>query len=189
MTKIMIDAGHGPETPGKRSPDGKLREFHFNNSVADYVKDYLSSEGISVTFSHNIRKDVSLNERTALANKMKVDAFVSIHANAYGTDWNSANGIETYIYPNAMPESVTLASLVQSSLIMSCNRRDRGVKKANFAVLSETQMPAVLVECGFMTNKEEANLLMRHVSKTLCKSDCIRRIRLGISKEEISLIG
>lgn len=168
MTLIMIDAGHGPETPGKRSPDGKLREFHFNSAVSDFVRDYLLVEGITVIFPHNSRKDVPLNERTTSANKMNVDAFVSIHANAYGTDWNSANGIETYIYTGAMAESISLANLVQSSLITACNRRNRGVKRADFAVIRQTKMPAILVECGFMTNREEANLLMNKLYQKRC---------------------
>lgn len=168
MMKIMIDAGHGPETAGKRSPDGLLREFSFNSTVANLVQQYLVEEGLSVFFAHNERKDVSLAERTKSANRMRVDAFISIHANAYGTDWNHANGIETYIYPTASKESNVLASLVQDSLIMACNRTDRGVKKADFAVLRDTQMPAILIECGFMTNRQDAALLLRQAYRKQC---------------------
>ncbi|WP_342506184.1 N-acetylmuramoyl-L-alanine amidase [Sporosarcina sp. FSL K6-2383] len=168
MMKIMIDAGHGPETAGKRSPDEVLREFSFNNAVANLVKQYLVKEGLTVFFAHNEHKDVPLSERTSYANKMNVDAFISIHANAYGTNWNSANGIETYIYPTASKGSVVLASLVQRSLISACNRTDRGVKKANFAVLRETRMPAVLIECGFMTNRQEAALLLNQAYRQQC---------------------
>ncbi len=166
--KIMIDAGHGPETAGKRSPDGVLREFNFNNAVAHLVRQSLSEDGVTVYFSHHELKDIPLTERTKYANQMKVDAFISIHANAYGTDWNQANGIETYTYLTASKESLALASLVQQSMITACKRTNRGVKKANFAVLRETKMPAVLVECGFMTNEQEAALLRNKAYRQQC---------------------
>lgn len=168
MTAIMIDAGHGPETAGKRSPDGVLREFSFNNAIADLVKQYLIEEGFTVIFAHKAQEDVPLTVRTKLANSLSVDAFVSIHANAFGSDWNSVNGIETFVYPTASKESIALASLVQSALITTCNRTDRGVKKANYAVLRETRMPAILIECGFMTNREEASLLMKKAYRVQC---------------------
>jgi len=175
--KIMIDAGHGPETAGKRSPDGLLREFNFNNAVANLIRQYLSEDGLTVYFSHNELKDVSLAERTKYANQMKVDAFISIHANAYGTDWNQANGIETYAYLTASKESLSLASLIQHSMITACNRTNRGVKKANFAVLRETRMPAVLIECGFMTNRQEATLLLN----TVYRKQCAKAISFAIT--------
>ncbi len=168
IMKIMIDAGHGPETAGKRSPDGLLREFKFNNAVAYLIQQYLNEDGLTVYFSHNELKDIPLVERTKYANQMKVDAFISIHANAYGTDWNQANGIETYAYLTASKESLALASLIQQSMISACNRTNRGVKKADFAVLRETKMPAVLVECGFMTNRAEATLLLNKAYRQQC---------------------
>ncbi len=164
----MIDAGHDPETVGKRSPDGLLREFSFNSAIADLVKHYLINEGFTVFFAHNAQEDVPPTTRIQLANSLNVDAFVSIHANAFGSDWNSANGIETFVYPTASKESIALASLVQSALITACNRTDRGVKKANYAVLRETRMPSVLIECGFMTNQEEAALLMSNAYRVQC---------------------
>jgi len=164
----MIDAGHGPETAGKRSPDGLLREFNFNSTVADLVKQHLIENGFKVFFAHKAHVDVPLTTRVKLANRLNVDAFVSIHANAFGNNWNSANGIETYVYPTASNESIVLATLVQSALITACNRADRGVKKANFAVLRETRMPAILIECGFMTNREEAALLMKKAYRLQC---------------------
>lgn len=159
MTTIIIDAGHGPNTAGKRTPDGKLKEFMFNSAVAQYVKNYLEKENINVLFSHDPSRDVPLKTRTDFANRLNVRAFISIHANAFGSSWNAANGIETFVYPTAKSSSKRLASFIQQCLIQATNRRDRGVKTANFHVLRETNMPAVLVECGFMTNRQEALLL------------------------------
>ncbi|WP_157111227.1 N-acetylmuramoyl-L-alanine amidase [Sporosarcina ureae] len=176
MTLIILDAGHGPDTPGKRTPDGKLREYDFNAAVAVLVGEFLTKEGITVKYTHATTRDVPLGERTASANRMRADAFVSIHANAFGNGWNTAQGIETYIYPQASKSSAVLASAVQKALISACQRPDRGVKKSDFAVLRDTNMPAILVECGFMSNQTEATLLQ---SKTY-QLQCARAIAFGV---------
>jgi len=166
--KIVIDAGHGPETPGKRSPDGSLREYQFNSVVARYVADDLlhGYEGVEILMTHSDARDVPLKERTDKANAWKADLFVSIHANAAGEGWGSAQGIETYVYTTRPAAALKLAEAVHRNLIRATGRPDRGVKTANFHVLRETKMPAILVECGFMTNREECELL---------KSDAYRR--------------
>ena len=167
--KIAIDAGHGPKTPGKRSPDGSLREYQFNSVVARYVADTLLNgyEGVEILMTHDDIRDVPLKERTDRANAWKADLFLSIHANAAGDGgWNSSQGIETFVYETRPPASVALANAVQRQLIKATGRPDRGVKAANFHVLRETKMTAILVECGFMTNREECELL---------KSDAYRR--------------
>ena len=164
----MLDAGHGPQTPGKRTLDGRMKEFEFNYAVTQLIKQELSKHGVTVLYSHPGATDMPLKERTARANSLKVDAFVSIHANAYGSSWNEANGIETYTYTKPSKNSKILARSIQVLLCAMTNRRNRGVKQADFAVLRDTNMPAVLVECGFMTNKEEAFLLQSHFYRELC---------------------
>ena len=166
--KILIDAGHGPNTPGKRSPDGKLKEFYFNAAVAEEVKKLLLLGGHTVVFSHQTDLDVPLYERTQLANRLKVDLFVSIHANAMGRAFNEANGIETFIYSKPQLASQQLASAVQQSLLLITKRKDRGIKRADFAVLRDTHMPAILVECGFMTHKQEVELLKSSAYRKRC---------------------
>lgn len=166
--KIMIDAGHGPNTPGKRSPDGRLREFHFNLAVAEEVKKRLLLEGHAVLFSHQSDKDVPLYERTSLANRLKVDLFVSIHANALGHTFNATSGIETFTYTKPQKATQQLAFAVQQSLLAVTGRKDRGVKQADFAVLRDTHMPAILVECGFMTHKQEVELLKSAIYRKYC---------------------
>lgn len=174
--KILVDAGHGPNTAGKRSPDGSLREFMFNEAVAIQLKALLMAHGITVIFSHDIHRDVPLSERISLANKLKVHAFVSIHANAYGTGWNDVNGIETYTCLKPSATSLKLAANVQQAMVMRTGRKDRRVKRADFAVLRETTMPAILVECGFMTNLQETTLLK---SPTYQKQ-CAQAIAFGL---------
>lgn len=166
--KIMLDAGHGPETPGKRSPDGRLREFHFNSAVADAVKKRLVLNGHLVLFSHQKDADVPLHERTNLANRLKVELFISIHANAYGSTFNPRCGIECFTYTNPSAAAKTLAASLQTALVLATGRPDRGVKKADFAVLRDTHMPAVLIECGFMTNQIELELLKSENYQNSC---------------------
>lgn len=157
--KIMLDAGHGYSTAGRRTPDG-MREYEFNRAVANYAKELLNNyQNVTVYFAHSDERDVPLRERTDQANQLDVDCYVSIHANAYGTGWNNVGGIETFVYLSKPQEAYALAQKIQRNLIISTGLQDRGVKTADFHVLRETKMTAILVECGFMTNKAEAALL------------------------------
>ena len=169
--KFAIDAGHGNNTPGKRSVDGSLREFHFNNPVALEVTRILRTEYGQIVYNpYDVtgKIDTPLNTRVQRANAAKVDAFVSIHANAAGSGWNNAEGIETFIYNvGDQPGSLKLAANVQNHLIRDTGLKNRGVKRANYAVLRQTDMPAILIECGFMTNLKENALL---------KSDSYRKL-------------
>lgn len=79
--KIVIDAGHGPHTPGKPSPD-EMREFEFNQETALFLKSLLSGD---IQFVHHNKRDVPLQERVRKANKARADLYVSIHANEFDT--------------------------------------------------------------------------------------------------------
>lgn len=156
----MLDAGHGYNTQGKRSPDG-MREYEFNRAVANYAKSVLDGyENTTVYFAHSDSADVPLVTRTNRANELKVDVFVSIHANAFGAGgWDSASGIETFVYTSKPKEAYDLAIKVQNNLLRASGLPNRGVKTANFHVLRETHMTAILAECGFMTNKTDQSKL------------------------------
>ena len=157
--KIMLDAGHGLNTPGKRSPDG-LKEYEFNRRVAAYTKEYLNAfKNVTVYYAHSDARDIPLKERTDKANHLKVDAYVAIHANAYGSTWNEAGGIETYVYTTKPVGACQLAQKIQKNLVAFTGLANRGIKTADFHVLRETNMTAVLAECGFMTNRKEARLM------------------------------
>jgi N-acetylmuramoyl-L-alanine amidase len=158
--KILLDAGHGYNTPGKRSPDG-LREYEFNRAVANYANQLLENyKNVTVYFSHSDQRDVSLTARTDKANSLNVEIFVSIHANAFGSGgWNNVGGIETYVYPSRPPVANQLAQKIQRNLVIATGLENRGVRTADFHVLRETKMDAVLVEGGFMTNRNEVELL------------------------------
>lgn len=173
--KFMLDAGHFLTTPGKRTPDGSMKEYEFNSKVAYYVKELLEGyENVTVYFAHDNKTDVPLDDRVNKANKLKVDCYVSIHANAYGNGWNDAEGIETYVYTTKPKEALELAAHVQNQLIRETGRKNRGVKTANFQVLRETHMTAILIECGFMTNKEEARLLKSDAYRKKCAEAIVK---------------
>lgn len=177
--KIVVDAGHGYQTKGKQTVDG-MKEYEFNRAVANYLKAELKKlKGVKVFFSHSDEKDVPLKERTTIANELKVDLFISIHANAYGygRKWNGVSGIETYIYKSRPKEAVDLSNVIQRELIVQTGRKNRGVKTADFYVLRKTKMTAVLCECGFMTNKEEAQLLKTEAYRKKCAKAIAKAIQ------------
>jgi N-acetylmuramoyl-L-alanine amidase len=166
--KFVIDAGHGYSTPGKRSPSG-MKEYEFNRAAAQSLKEaLLGYENTEVFFTHSDQEDVSLKRRTDFANTMKADVFISIHANAFGTGWNDARGIETYVYKTKPAAAVRLAGAIQNRLVFMTGLVNRGVKAADFHVLRETKMTAVLVECGFMTNRKEAEMLSSPNYRIIC---------------------
>lgn len=167
---VYIDAGHGLNTSGKRTPDGSLREFHFNSATAEKLAKKLDGyQDVEYIFVYDRSGaiDTPLAQRTNTANahyqanKAKGGKFiyVSIHANAFGTGWNSANGIESFIYPNAGQATKDMGLLIHNNLVNHAGLGNRGLKTQDFHVLRETNMNAVLCECGFMTNQTEAELL------------------------------
>ncbi len=169
--KIAIDSGHGLNTPGKRTPlfpDGShIREWQFNHPTALKLGELLVGNGFEIVFVSPGEEDTPLATRTTRANQAKADLFVSIHYNAATGIWGSANGTETYHHPSSS-RGQKLAELIQKELIAETGRRDRGVKSANFQVLRETTMPAVLVECGFMDSLVEACLMLDEEYQTKC---------------------
>lgn len=146
---VYIDPGHGGSDPGA-SGNGII-EKELNLQLALKVRDKLQSQGIEVIMSRENDIYVSLQERVMQANSLIPDVFVSIHNNSY--EKSSAIGIETW-YTKDIDKS--LADGIQSKLIQNTETNNRGVKQKKFYVTRKTTMPAVLVECGFMTNPTEA---------------------------------
>ncbi len=173
MICIAVDDGHGKETAGKRTPyfaDGSyMTENAFNAAVAELLIAMLQRCGFRTIAVAKEDTDIPLSVRVKRANQANADAYISIHANAFGNGWNGANGVESWIYDKADAKTVRLGNLIQNALIKETQRKDRGVKKSDsLYVLNSTYMPAVLVECGFMTNKEEAMLLLSTVYRKKC---------------------
>ena len=166
---VCIDPGHAKNTAGKRSFDGTLREYEFNRDVAKRLKNHLTRHGVNVIYSCNINTDIdiSLSDRCKTANNAKADVFVSIHANAFGTDWNTANGWEIYHHQNSSIGR-KLAECIRQESIPFLGLKDRGIKTDSLYVIRNTKMPAVLIEHAFFTNKEECEKLKSSVFREKC---------------------
>ncbi len=171
MIKIVLDAGHGPNTAGKRTPlfpDGSfMHEYEFNGAVVEKLKNKLNKlKEFAVTVVSSPSRDVLLSERVRLEKQIKSDLFLSIHANALSNSWGSPKGIESF-YNNGSTKGREYCTLIQNNLVKDTGLVNRGAKSApgpqypnSLYVLKNTYGPAVLVECGFMDNKNEAKLLM-----------------------------
>jgi N-acetylmuramoyl-L-alanine amidase len=185
--KIMLDAGHGYNTAGKRSPDG-MREYEFNRAAAAFAKEFLEGyQNVTVYYAHSDQTDVPLQQRTNSANQLNVDLYVSIHANAYGSTWNGAGGVETFVYTSKPPIALSLAQKIQRNIVAQTGLQNRGVKTADFHVLRETRMDAVLIECGFMTNPEEIKLLRSEDYRSTVANAIVKAIaeQFGLVKKPV----
>lgn len=180
MRLIALDDGHGMETPGKRTPplpDGTvMRENEFNRAVVAKLDAHLKRCGFRTLLVAPGDNDVPLKTRTDAANAAKADLYVSVHANAIGSgEWNGTQGIETFHFPGSI-NGKKAAEIIHRHLIGGTRLPDRGVKTANFHVLRETKMPAVLVECAFMTNLDDARLLLSDAYRSECAEELARGI-------------
>jgi len=153
LVKVAIDAGHGGfgVTPGKRSPANEY-EWDFNNKVVVSAIKYLKAYGIDVLRLDDPtgKTDVSLTTRTNKANAWGADILISCHHNANTGKWGEWTGTETYTYVGKWTDAERLAGLVQKRLVNAYGLHDRGLKKADFHMLRESIMTAILIECGYM---------------------------------------
>lgn len=163
MAKVAIDNGHGLNTAGKRTPPlpgGRvIHEWEFNYPTAKKLKQVLERCGLETIMVSDTQEDTPLATRTSKANNANADIFVSIHYNAFKGEWGTHGGVETHYYPTS-GKGKKLAQLVQAELAKATGLRDRGIWASNFYVLRKTKMPAILCECGFMDNMEEAKLML-----------------------------
>lgn len=152
--KICVDPGHGGTDPGAVGQNPfPLNEKNITLAISLLLQNELEENGHTVIMTREVDKDVSLNSRSNVANNNNVDIFVSIHCNSF--DNSNAEGIETWIFPGS-DQGFILANKVQESLIETFSDHiNRGVKEGNFHVLRETSMPAILVECEFISNPNQ----------------------------------
>jgi len=154
---VVIDAGHGGTDPGTISITQK-HEKDFTLALSLKVQALLQNEpGIEVIMTRETDVYPTRPERVKLANDLGADVFVSIHANSVLAS-PQAKGTETYYYQRE--SSKELANCIHEKLIQALGFTDRGVKNQNFQVIRETTMAAVLLEIGFLSNKEEEEAMM-----------------------------
>ncbi|MBU8768712.1 N-acetylmuramoyl-L-alanine amidase [Cytobacillus oceanisediminis] len=151
MVKLFIDPGHGGTDPG--AVGNGLQEKNLTLQIATRIKDILTLEydNVSIRMSRTGDQTVSLSERTNAANTWGADFFLSVHINAGG-----GTGYEDYVYPGVGAPTTTYQNNIHAEIMKLVDFNDRGKKQANFHVLRETNMPALLTENGFIDNANDA---------------------------------
>lgn len=151
---VVLDAGHGAKDSGAVGVSGKY-EKNFNLAIVKKTAALLKKENkIDYVLTRSDDTFLELKERAAIANNLKADLFISVHANSAGS--SSVSGTETYYQREA---SKALAKVMQKYLVKATGLADRGVRYGNFHVIRETTMPAVLLEVGYLSNKKDEGLL------------------------------
>lgn len=148
---VMIDPGHGGRDPGAVGRNGLL-EKEINLFISRRVQRTLEQRGYRTALTRNSDREIDLQPRVDTAERANATVFVSIHSNAISLSRPEVNGLETYYYSSGL----SLARTIHNSVLRSTDIRDRGVRRARFYVLRNTSMPAVLVETGFVTGREDA---------------------------------
>lgn len=196
--KILIDPGHGIDTPGKRSPDGLFQEYLWNRQVADLILEGLLSAGVDASLVVTETNDVTLRNRVNRVNTIcnRVGAsnvlLVSVHSNAAGngSDWMNAKGWSCY----------TSNGKTKSDLVAEClydafeeEFQDRKIRKdisdgdrdweENFYVLQKSKCPAVLLENFFYDNQEECAWLLQEKTKKRIANAAVKGIIKYIKNE------
>lgn len=152
FTTVVIDAGHGGIDRGG-VPGQRASEKAATLAVARRLESHLQNQGVRTVMTRSTDDFISLPRRVAIANAQRNAIFVSIHFNSAQRE--GANGFETYYYGSS---ASGLAGRIHRNLVRSFNSEDRGVRRRGYFVLRRTRIPAVLVECGFLTNRREAAL-------------------------------
>jgi N-acetylmuramoyl-L-alanine amidase len=152
--KIVIDPGHGGKDPGALGSYSKEKDINLILSLK--LKDKLIASGIDIVCTREDDRYIDLQPRCDIANKNRADYFISIHCNS--SKDKRASGTETFCLAGG-GKAYKLAQVLQTKMIEFNKNKDRGVKFANFYVLRETKMPAVLIEVMFISNPEEEDKL------------------------------
>lgn len=173
---VLIDNGHGVETPGKRSPDGSLREYRYCREIAADVVRQLRIHGVDARLLVPEDDDVRLSVRARRANSF-CDRYgtqnvllVSIHNNAAGNGsrWMSARGWEAWTSPGETRSdrlATCLYDAAERLLPSGTPMRGRPGKEASFAILTRTLCPAVLTENLFQDNPSDVAYLLSPVGR------------------------
>lgn len=168
---IVLDAAHGVETPGKRSPDGRFREYKWSREIIAKLKKQLQSLDYEVFESNPSEREIGLSQRVHNTNKIarRNKIFISLHSDAAGNGntWMSARGYSVYTTigkTNSDAVAEVILSNFQKDFPELKGRFDHSDgdkdKEANFQVIKGANCPAVLVEWCFQDNKEDVEILL-----------------------------
>lgn len=190
---VIIDAGHGGEDSGAVAQNG-VYEKDLNLQIAFKLGEYLTSSGYNVIYTRTddrllyteeenikgLRKINDLKNRVKLANSYDDALFISIHMNSFGME--SCSGMQVYYSPKS-EDSRLLAESVQGEVVKRIQPQNRRKIKSgsDIYVLENSNNPAILVECGFLSNHEE--------SKKLCEKEYQKELSFAILCGIIEYIG
>ena len=199
MFKIALDAGHGLFTPGKRvlkSLDAnETREWFLNDRICDRVERLLESyEGYELIRVDDTTgsADISLSERVRKANEAGADFYLSVHHNA-GVNGGLGGGIISIAHTNASAKSAEYQKILYEELISTTGlsgNRSVPLARQNLYVLRETNMPAVLVECGFMDSTTDVpRILSEEFAESAASGIVNALVLIGklTKKEEVNM--
>lgn len=178
MFKLVLGAGHGINTPGKRClkslDSNETREWWLNDRICDYVEDGLKTyDGVQILRlddSDDGQDDIALAARVAAANKWGGNFYLSVHHNA-GAKGTAAGGIVAYTHPKSSKASVEWRNELYAALIKRTGlkgNRSTPLAMANHYVTRETTMPAVLLELGFMDSKTDVPVILTDAYARSC---------------------
>ncbi len=154
---LVIDAGHGGKDQGARGVGPRV-EKEVNLQISRRLVQMLRERGANVITTRDDDRFLELEERAGIAERSRADLFVSIHADSAQRD--GARGATVYIARNASVSSMLAGETINAALVQA-GIESRGVRRAGFKVLVGHSRPAVLIECGFLTNHYEAHNLAR----------------------------
>ena len=155
FSTVVIDAGHGGFDLGG-IPHQRVAEKGMNLDVAQRLGKKLRSAGYRVVMTRDSDVFISLGERVRIANSYRDAVFVCVHFNS--ATRAGANGIETYYFSD---QSAALAANIHRQVVGGTDTDNRGIRRRGYYVLRRTSIPAILVECGFLTNPTEAGLALQ----------------------------
>lgn len=176
-TVIILDNGHGRETAGKCSPDGRLLEYAYTREIVRGIAEKLWNKGLDASILVPEQKDISLKERVSRANKLYQEAgsraiLISVHVNAagQGDEWLSAKGWEAWTSVGDTKADELASCLYEAAekagLKMRKDETDGDPdKEGNLYILKHTICPAVLTENLFQDNKEDVDFLLSKKGK------------------------
>lgn len=151
---IVLDPGHGGKDPG--ACGNGLQEAVITLAVCKLMKTELERHGFTVIMTREDDRYLTLSERAEIANRAGAHLFISDHCNSAAG--NTATGVETFVHPNEV-SGANLSVNISNRLSSVLGLRNRGAKEANFAVLRQTKMSAILIENAFISTPADAAIL------------------------------
>lgn len=167
---VVLDPAHGEETPGKRSPDGKFREYLWSRMIIEKLSEKLDDAEFCVRETNTSKKEIGLSNRAGMCNAIEgKKILISIHSNAAGNgvEWKTATGFSVYT-TKGKTKSDKVAEELMNGFIkdfpelkarMDMSDGDKDTEE-NFTVIQKANCPAVLIEWMFQDNKNDVEILM-----------------------------